>query len=230
MAEEEKKEGEAGAAKEETKEEKKARKAKEKADKKAAKAAAKAAKKGGAAPAAEGAEGGEKKEGEEAAPALGPDGQPLPVEAPKSKKKLIIIIAAAVLLLGGGGAGVMMSGILGGGEDKEKAAEEALTKENIMYHDMEEFLVNLNNPGTQISFLKAVITLELPNQLSLNEVQEKMPKIRDVFQVYLRELRNSDLQGSAGLQRLRAELLLRVNSVMEKGKVNNILFKEIIIQ
>ncbi len=229
MAEEEKREGEAKA---ETKEEKKAKKAKEKADKKAAKAAAKAAKKGGAAPAEgeAGAEGGEKKEGEEAATALGPDGQPLPVEAPKSKKKLIIIIVAAVLLLGGGGAGVMMSGILGGGEDKEKTAEEALTAEHIMYHDMEEFLVNLNNPGTQISFLKAVITLELPNQLSLNEVQDKMPKIRDVFQVYLRELRNSDLQGSAGLQRLRVELLLRINSVMEKGKVNNILFKEIIIQ
>lgn len=225
MADEEKKEGEAPAA--ESKEEKKARKAKEKADKKAAKAAAKAAKKGEAP--AEGAEGGEKKEGE--APALNPDGTPVEA-APKGKKKLIIIILA-VLLLGGGGAGVFMSGMLGGGGKKGDAKSEeeaALTKEQIMYHDMDEFLVNLNNPGTQVSFLKAVITLELPNQLSLNEVQEKMPKVRDIFQVYLRELRSSDLQGSAGLQRLRAELLLRVNSVMEKGKVNNILFKEIIIQ
>ena len=229
MAEEEKKEGAAEGAKPETKEEKKARKAKEKADKKAAKAAAKAAKKGGA-PAADGAAvEGAAAPVAAAEPQLGPDGQPLPVEAPKSKKKLIIIIAAAVLVLGGGGAGLFLSGILGGGGEKA-GEEDLLTKEQTLYHDMDEFLVNLNNPGSQVSFLKAVITLELPNQLSLNEVQEKMPRVRDLFQVYLRELRSSDLQGSAGLQRLRAELLLRVNSVMEKGKVNNILFKEVIIQ
>ncbi len=148
----------------------------------------------------------------------------------KSKKKLIIIIVAAVVLIGGG-AGLFLSGALGGKKaDKTAGNEDPLLKDQILYHDMDEFLVNLNNPGNQVSFLKAVITLELPNQLSLNEVQDKMPRIRDIFQVYLRELRSSDLQGSAGLQRLRAELLLRVNSIMEKGKVNNVLFKEIIIQ
>jgi len=209
---------EGGEQKPETKEEKKARKAKEKEEKKKAKAAKKAGgaatgEEGGEATATEGAEG---TEGEATA------------ETPKSKKKLIIIIAVAVLVLGG--AGVFLSGMLGGGgKDKEEGAD-ALTKEQILYHDLDEFLVNLNNPGTQVSFLKAVITVELPNQLSLNEIQEKMPRIRDLFQVYLRELRNSDLQGSAGLQRLRTELLLRINSVMEKGKVNNILFKEILIQ
>jgi flagellar FliL protein len=221
MAEEEKT---AEGTKEETKAEKKARKAKEKADKKAAKAAAKAAKKGGAAP-AEGAEA----PAEATPPALDADGNPVPVEAPKGKKKLILIIIIVVVLVGGG-AGVFFSGILGGGKDKKADEEDALTKDQILYHDMDELLVNLNNPGTQVSFLKASITLELPNQLSLNEVQEKMPRIRDMFQVYLRELRSSDLQGSAGLQRLRTELLLRVNGIMEKGKVNNILFKEIIVQ
>lgn len=201
----------------ELKAEKKAAKEAEKAAKKAAKEAKKSGK-DGAAP----AEGEAKAEGE--APAEGAE------EPKKSKKKLIIIIAAAILVLGGGGAGLYFSGILGGGEKKDANAEDPLLKNQTLYHDMDEFLVNLNNPGTQVSFLKAVITLELPNQLSLNEVQDKMPKIRDIFQVYLRELRNSDLQGSAGLQRLRTELLLRINSVMEKGKVNNILFKEIIIQ
>lgn len=195
-------------------------KAELKAEKKAAKEAAKAAKKVGTS--AEGAEA-KKKEGD--APAEGAEGG----EAPKKGKKKLIIIIAAVLLLGGGGAGVFMSGMLGVG-DKKAEEENAAMKDQILYHDLDEFLVNLNNPGTQVSFLKAAITLELPNQASLTEVQSKMPRIRDIFQVYLRELRNSDLQGSAGLQRLRAELLLRINSVMEKGKVNNILFKEIIVQ
>ncbi len=213
MAEENTETGE-NTGKPETKEEKKARKAREKAEKKAAKAAAKA---GTPAEGAEGTEAAATEGGE------GAEAQP----APKKSKKLIIILAAVVLLVGGG-----VGAILSGGGDKGEVEEttDLLATPQTLYHDMDEFLVNLNNPGTQVSFLKAVITLELPNQLSLNEIQTKMPRIRDMFQVYLRELRSSDLQGSAGLQRLRTELLLRVNSVMEKGKVNNILFKEVIVQ
>lgn len=193
--------------KEEKQKTKKELKAEAKAAKKAEKEAAKAAAAGE--PAAEGAE------GEVAAPK-------------KSKKKLIIIIVLALLVIGGGGAGVFLSGILKGGEE-HKEVDPSLEQKTI-YFDMEEFLVNLNNPGNQVSFLKTIITLEIPNQAVMAEVSDKMPKIRDTFQVYLREMRNSDLQGSAGLQRLRAELLLRVNSIMEKGKVTNILFKEIIVQ
>ena len=157
---------------------------------------------------------------------LDEDGNPIPKK--KKKKKLLIILVVLVLLIGGG-VGAMMSGIidLGGGEKEEENPD---LVSQTMYYDMDEFLVNLNNPGTQVSFLKAIITIEVPNQASLSEAQSKMPRIRDLFQVYLRELRSSDLQGSAGLQRLRAELLLRINSVMDKGKVSNVLFKEIIVQ
>lgn len=147
-------------------------------------------------------------------------------ETPKKSKKLLIIILA-VLLLGGAGAGVFLSGVLDG-KKKDELAEDDLNK--TIYYDLEEFLVNLNNPGNKVSFLKTIITLELPNKKSLNEVQSQLPRIRDTFQVYLRELRNSDLQGSAGLQRLRTELLLRINSILEEGYVNNVLFKEIIVQ
>lgn len=195
----------------EEKEDKKKSKKEKKAEEEAAKKAEKEAETEGAA-----TEGGEAAEGEEGA-------------APKkSKKKLIILIVLVVLLLVGAVAGVILSGILKGSEE-HKEADPSLVQKTI-YFDMEEFLVNLNNPGNQVSFLKTIITLEIPNQAVMGEVQDNMPKIRDTFQVYLREMRNSDLQGSAGLQRLRAELLLRVNSILEKGKVTNILFKEIIVQ
>ncbi|MDX1949534.1 MAG: flagellar basal body-associated FliL family protein [Rickettsiales bacterium] len=146
---------------------------------------------------------------------------------PKSKKILIIVIVG-VLVLVLAGAGVFLSGILKGEKKVEENAEALVEK--IVYFDMDEFLVNLNNPGNQVSFLKTIITLEVPNQATMNEIQSKMPRIRDAFQTYLRELRSTDLQGSAGIQRLRVELLLRVNSILESGKVNSVLFKEIIVQ
>lgn len=161
----------------------------------------------------------EKPEGEE-----GAEGAP----KKKSKKRLIILVLLLILLVGGGAAGLFLSGILHQGEEAEKKSEDLADK--IIYFDMDEFLVNLNNPGSQVSFLKTTITLELPNQASMKEVQDKMPRIRDTFQVYLREMRSSDLQGSAGLQRLRTELLMRVNGLLETGKVNKVLFKEIVVQ
>lgn len=154
------------------------------------------------------------------------DGNPIEKKKKPSKKKILLLLLI-ILLLGGGGAGVYLSGILTGASQKEVVDE---NMQRTIYYDMDEFLVNLNNPGNQVSFLKTIITLELPNQQSLKEVQSIMPRVRDTFQIYLRELRNSDLQGSAGLQRLRAELLLRLNAQLENGKVNNILFKEIIVQ
>lgn len=146
----------------------------------------------------------------------------------KSKKKLFIIIAAAAVLLIGGGVAMMLAG--GKKDEEAKAMNDPNLVAKTVYFDLDEFLVNLNNPGNQVSFLKTIITLELPNQATLLEVQSKMPRVRDTFHVYLRELRNSELQGSAGLQRLRAELLLRINEILEDNKVNDILFKEITVQ
>lgn len=167
--------------------------------------------------------------------AAGGEGGEAPAEGAEAaagggkKKKIIIIAVIAVLLLGGIGAGVFFSGILGGGE-KEMTEEEKLKLAQTNYYDMEEFLVNLNNPGKQVSFLKMKITLELPNLAAKAAVESKLPKITDSFQVYLRELRNSDLQGSSGIQRLKEELLLRINKILEPEKVDDILFKEIIVQ
>lgn len=148
-----------------------------------------------------------------------------------SKKKLIIMVAAVVLVLALGGAGLMFSGVFsGGGSGEDEAELDPQTVPQITYYELDEFLVNLNNPDKKVSFLKMVITLELPNLATQAEVESKIPRIRDSFQVYLRELRNTDLRGSAGIQRLREELMLRINKVIDPLTINDVLFKEIIVQ
>lgn len=165
---------------------------------------------------------GAKGEGEE-----GADGEAAPEGGKKSKKKLIIIAAAAVVVLAGAGAGLYFSGILGGSGKQE---EEQKEKEKPIFYSMPEMIINLASPGKNASFLKASIILELPHALDAVTVENNLPRLMDAFNTYVRELRPSDLSGSAGITRLREELLLRANKALEPTKVNDVLFKEIVVQ
>ena len=160
------------------------------------------------------------------------------------KKKLFIIIGAVLLLLIGGGAAVFFLGLLdpllgdseentsedegenGDGGDGEAGEGEA----NVVFYDLDEMIINLNTSGRQQSLLKIKVVLEVASQADLPKVQALMPRVVDNFQTYLRELRIDDIRGSAGLYRLREELLTRVNIAVKPAKVNAILFKEMLIQ
>lgn len=102
--------------------------------------------------------------------------------------------------------------------------------DDVQYFNLPEFLVNLNTGGKQTSFIKMKVTLEVPTDSDLDAIDSRMPRITDSFNTYMRELRAGDVAGSAGLYRLREELLLRVNKTIYPNKVNDILFREIIIQ
>jgi flagellar FliL protein len=78
--------------------------------------------------------------------------------------------------------------------------------------------------------LKIRISLELTNTADINRVELVKTRIVDNFQVYLRELRLEDLQGAAGMYRLREELLTRVNAAVRPAQVKDVLFKEMIVQ
>ncbi|MBN8542982.1 MAG: flagellar basal body-associated FliL family protein [Alphaproteobacteria bacterium] len=157
--------------------------------------------------------------------------------AKKGKSKLILIAGAVVLLLAIGG-GLMASGVLGGGDKKE---EEAATEESAhakggkgvakpVYYELPEFLVNLSSSTARVSFLKMSVTLELRDQEAVALVEANKPRIIDTFNTYLREMRPTDLNGSAGIHRLRDELMTRINKTIEEGLVKDILFSEIIVQ
>ncbi len=159
------------------------------------------------------------------------DGEGGEAEAPKSKKKLIVI-AAVVLLLGGGGGGFfMMKKKAAAAADAEHGAH-AEVKMPAVFVDVRDMLVNLSADAgqTKVSTLKLRIALELKDAKVESEVKPLMPRVEDAFQTYLREIRASDLAGSAGLYRLREELLRRVNIAIHPAKVEAVLFKDVIVQ
>lgn len=170
----------------------------------------------------------------EATAGEGAEGEAGEGEAPKKGKKKLIIIAA-VVLLALVGAGVFLMG--GSGDDEEEdhamtaeemAAAEAANKP--VYYELPEFLVNLSTGGNRVSFLKMSVTLELRDQAAVAVLEANKPRVLDVFNTYLREMRPQDVQGSAGIYRLRDELMARLNGTVEEGLVKNILFSEIIVQ
>jgi flagellar FliL protein len=143
--------------------------------------------------------------------------------------KKVLIIAAAVLLVAGGGGGAYVM-FFKGAPAEAKAAPPPQPKP-VVFVELPEVLVNLSSAGSErAQYLKAKVVLELADQAQVAQIQPVMPRVMDAFQTYLRELRASDLDGSAGLYRLKEELTRRVNVAIAPGKINAVLFKEIIVQ
>ncbi|MCG8360440.1 MAG: flagellar basal body-associated FliL family protein [Kiloniellales bacterium] len=167
-------------------------------------------------------------------------GEDLEVEAkPKSKglagKKLVLLIVLPIVLLLAGGAGIFFSGLLDGllgGSPPEEGAEaqEQQVAAPAVFYELPEMLVNLNSSGNASAFLRLSVSLELRPGVQPAVLEKVLPRIVDNFQVYLRELRVEDLSGSAGLQRLREELLKRVNAAAQSNVVKDVLFKEMLVQ
>lgn len=149
-------------------------------------------------------------------------------------KKLVLFIVLPILLLGGAGAGVYFSGLADSLLGKEEEPVEEVVEEvpvgTAVFYDLPEMLINLTSGGRRANFLKISVSLELQSEADVAAVEAVLPRIRDNFQVYLRELRIEDLQGSAGLQRLREELLLRVNAAARPAVIQDVLFKEMLVQ
>ncbi len=151
-------------------------------------------------------------------------------EAPKKSNNLLLIIIIAVVVLAGGAAAFLFltpagQHLLGKDEKKEEKKQEQVT-----YFSMPELIVNLTTTGKRTPFLRIVMKLELPNPEAQKVIEEIKPRIIDSFQVYLRELRMDDLEGSAGVQRLREELIKRVNALAAPVQVRDVLFETLLVQ
>jgi flagellar FliL protein len=153
------------------------------------------------------------------------DAAPAPPKR-KFSTRLIVIAAAGAMVVLGGGAGAYM--MLGGSKDARPAAAQA---KPVVFLDVPEVLVNLSTTGNErTQYLKVKVVLELPDATLQPQIQTTMPRVMDAFQTYLRELRPSDLDGSAGLYRLKEELTRRVNAAIAPSRINAVLFKEIVVQ
>lgn len=185
------------------------------------------------------------------------DGEGAPAKKKPPLKLLIIAGVGALVVLGGGGAGAFMllkpkpaaegdahaeadkkaekgKEEKGKGKGKEGEAPEspAVTRpgpDGVVFYTMPDIVVNMQTPEGKATFLKLRLTLELPDEEVAGELDPNLPRLQDMFQTFLRELRPEDLSGSQGSYQLRMEILRRVNLVISPAKVNAVLIEEMLI-
>lgn len=160
-------------------------------------------------------------------------------------KMLIIAGVAAVLVLGGGGAAAFLlmgpkaAPETGKPEKKEKKKEGeekppegvviAEGPDGVVFYTLPSMVVNMQTADGRPTFLKLKLTLELPDEATASALSPNLPRMTDMFQMFLRELRPEDLSGSQGGYQLRMEILRRVNLVVAPAKVNSVLIEEMLI-
>ena len=175
-------------------------------------------------------------------------------EAPAKKKlplkMLIIAGAAALVVLGGGGTAAFVflkpkpdaasagkahkpkkggKEEKGGKEGKGAVAQVREGPDGVVFYTMPDITVNMQTADGRPTFLKLKLTLELPDESAVEELDPNMPRLQDMFQTFLRELRPEDLSGSQGSYQLRMEILRRVNLVIAPSRANAVLIEEMLI-
>jgi len=168
-----------------------------------------------------------------------------------SGKKMVIAVGGLVIVILVG-LGVMS--FFGGGDEMpeedtgdaeiERMAQDAADKKDqerleqdkpieelkTLFLALPDQLYNLNTGGQGSSFLKAQISLEVDRESYIADLEAKMPRILDEFNAYMRELRPEDLQGAAGIFRLKEELLMRINQAVAPTRVKDVLFRQFLVQ
>lgn len=179
-------------------------------------------------------------------------------DAPRKKKPplLLIIGAAVAVVLIGGGAGaffLMKPGAAEASGDAGHAAPPPPAKkgdgghgapagggegvgviaagpDGVTFFTLPDMVVNIQSTSGRPTFLKVKLTLEMRDPHLAQTLQSDAPRLQDMFQGYLRELRPEELAGSAGAHQLRQELLRRVNLIAAPGHVDAVLIEEMLVQ
>jgi len=163
-------------------------------------------------------------------------------EEPKKggKKKLVILIVAAlVLLLAGGGAGYYFLVLKPKQEEAKRKEEESKAASLIKpvpedakigpMVEIKEFVVNIIGSDTP-HYVKASLSLELDRDATMDEVNKRMPQIRDAILLLIGNKTFEELQDIQGKNQVKAELKSKINSFLKTGKVNNVYLTDFVVQ
>ena len=143
------------------------------------------------------------------------------------KRKLLLAIPVLAAVLGGG---AWAAGLIPGFSKQAEVIVPEQVHRAPVFMELPEIVANLNAGARRTSFIKLKARLELARAEDQPVVQAAMPRILDLFQTYLREMRPEELRGTASTYRLREELIARTNIAAHPARVIGVLFTELLVQ
>ncbi len=156
-------------------------------------------------------------------------------ETPKKKSKLPLLIGLVLALAGGGGGFfAVQSGLLFASPapaaseshaPKEATADPAAPE--VAFIPVDKLVISLGNGGRN-SHLLFKSQLEV-GKGDVEEVTALLPRVVDVLNSYLRAVNMKDLEDPTALVRLRAQMLRRIQTVVGKGRVHDLLIMEFVL-
>ena len=158
-------------------------------------------------------------------------------EAPPRKLPLKGILIGVVILVLAGGGYVGWSMIQNDSDDISQQQDQTAKPESASIPetevgqilDMDPFVVNLNEPGGK-RYLKAKVGLEFIEAEVRQELEARLPQLRDSILLHLSSKSLEEIQSVDGKLELKNALIKRINQVLKQGKIRNLYFTQFVIQ
>jgi len=149
-----------------------------------------------------------------------------PAKAPVASMRSMLVVPVSIVLLA---IAVGVAFIAVTAREKRIVTNTAAVPAPL-FLDLPAIAVNLSTADERPRTLKLSLSLEAADPAAAAAVQVALPYVFDSFQTYLRELRAVELEGSAGMFRLREELMKRVNLAIVPSRVRAVLVRDILLQ
>jgi len=158
-------------------------------------------------------------------------------EGGSSKLLLIVIIVLLLILLIVGG---LVAYFLLSGDEEEQSPQQQPQKvekkkkvENLAeigpIYPLDQFIVNLVSNNSS-RYLKCKINLELDAPELQQEVDKKLPAIRDLIIRILSSKTIEEIQTAKGKEKLKEEIKRKINEFLTNGEIKHVYFTEFVIQ
>ena len=145
-----------------------------------------------------------------------------PKKGKKSIIKWIVVFFGVVILGAAGFAGWMYY------SGSKKAGDEQIVQKSGIW-SMGSLIVNLMDDNGE-RYLKVTIQIEVSSQDCVPELDLLKPKVTDSILGLLSSKSYKEIAGFQGKQRLKDEIIVRLNGYLTKGQARRVYFTEFLIQ
>ena len=97
-------------------------------------------------------------------------------------------------------------------------------------YPLEQFIVNLVSTGGGKRYLKTSIALEMSIAEMQPELDSKVDILRDTIITILSDKTFEEIQTTRGKQKLKEEILARINEFLVDGRIVNVFFTDFVVQ